>query len=115
MAQAEPPAGSGAMGQQPTCEAGFLRSEKTGAQNTPLHIGRGLCPPLWPWAVDRENRGQYSLEHGAAVIPPCILGHGQGITPCQALNIEIRKSQEFTGVLLVLCFRRDLQDKQGTA
>ncbi len=58
------------MGQQPTCEAGFLRSEKTGAQNNPLHIGRGLWTPLWPGAVGRENRGQYSLEHGAAVIPP---------------------------------------------
>ncbi len=91
------------------------KRKNRGHKITPLHIGRGLCPPLWPWAVDRENRGQYSLEHGAAVIPPCILGHGQGITPCQALNIEIRKSQEFTGVLLVLCFRRDLQDKQGTA
>ena len=101
------------MGQQPICEAGFLRSEKTGVQNNPLHIGRGLWTPCGLGLWGRENRGQYSLEHGAAVIPPCILWHGPWKSRCQAPNIEIRKSQEFTGVLLVLCFRRDLQDKQG--
>ena len=87
---------------------------KNRAQNNPPHIGRGLWTPcgLGLWAG--ENRGLYSLEHGGAVIPPlCGMGQGQEYAICQAPKEKFYKSQEFTGVLFVLCCRREQQREVG--
>ena len=116
MAQAErpAPAGNRAGGQRPTCGGRFSTKQKNRAQNNPPHIGRGLWTPcgLWLWAG--ENRGLYSLEHGGAVIPPlCGMGQGQEYAICQAPKEKFYKSQEFTGVLFVLCCRREQQREVG--
>lgn len=101
VAQAERPsqAGNGAGGQRPTCGGRFSTKQKNRAQNNPPHIGRGLWTPcgLGLWAG--ENRGLYSLEHGGAVIPPCVAWdrarNKPYVKPQRKSSTKVRSSQEF--------------------